>query len=69
VNADVPLVVGFTPGRTIMSSADPGEHELAIAFTEIDPCVVWADLELPAASFASPFLATIPGTDTYTDEV
>src|SRR6202008_354700 len=69
VNTDVPLVLGFTPGRTIMSSADPGEHELALAFTEIDPCVVWADLTLPAAKFSGPFLATIPGTDTYTDEV
>jgi hypothetical protein len=69
VNTDVPLVLGFAPGRTIMTSADPGEHELALAFTEVDPRIAWSGLTLPAAYFASPFLATIPGTDTYTDEV
>jgi hypothetical protein len=44
-------------------------------FLERDPIEAWdADFEkriagLPGVTFASPFLATIPGTDTYTDQL
>ena len=69
VSSDVPLVVGLMSGRTIMSSTDPGDHALALAFTEVDPRVAMQDLALPDAGFVSPFLATIPGTDTYTDDL
>ncbi len=69
VSSDAPLVVGFTSGRTIMSSTAPGDHALALVFTEVDPRVVMQDLSVPGADFVSPFVATIPGTDTYTDDL
>jgi hypothetical protein len=61
---DAPVVVGLTLERTIMSSARPPQHDLALAFG--------ADLNAPmpaGVGYASPFLATIPGTDTYTDQL
>jgi hypothetical protein len=66
VGAEVPLALGFTAGRTIMSATDPPPHTLVIAFTNLDPRLT----PLPEdAGFASAFLATIPGTDTYVDEL
>ena len=66
VGADVPLVIGLEPERTIMSETDPAVHTLALAFCATNPLTV----PLPAgAGFASPFLRTIPGTDTYTDDL
>jgi hypothetical protein len=66
VSSEAPLVLGFTAGRTIISNTDPPEHTLVLAFTEMDPRLT----PLPAdAGFASAFLATIPGTDTYVDEL
>jgi hypothetical protein len=52
--------------RTILSEADPPPHEFALAFCA-DPLGVFSGMraELDGAGFASPFLATIPGTDTY----
>jgi hypothetical protein len=61
---DAPTVVGLEMERTIRSSAQPPRHTLVLAFG--------ADLEASMPSdvgFASPFLATIPGTDVYTDQL
>jgi hypothetical protein len=54
--------------RTIVSSADPPSHTLALTFTA-DPFATFAVLDVTGVGFASPFLATIPGTDTYTEEI
>ncbi len=61
---EAPVVVELTLERTIVSSVQPPSHHLVLAFG--------ADLDAPmpeGVGFASPFLATIPGTDTYTDEL
>jgi hypothetical protein len=56
--------------RTIISSADPPPHQLVLAFCNDDPLVTFRRINLsPAVGFASPFLATIPGTDAYTEEL
>jgi hypothetical protein len=56
--------------RTIVSAADPPPHELALAFCD-DPIATFSALAgtLGGAGFASPFLATVPGTDRYTDDL
>jgi hypothetical protein len=54
--------------RTIISSADPPFHTLALTFSA-DPFATFAALDVTGVGFASPFLATIPGTDTYTEEI
>ncbi len=54
--------------RTIISSADPPQHRLALTFTP-DPLGTFATFDAAGVGFASPFLATIPGTDTYTEEI
>jgi hypothetical protein len=57
-------VVGLEAERTILSSVQPPRHSLVLAFG--------ADLDEPmptGVGFASPFLATIPGTDTYADDL
>jgi hypothetical protein len=66
VDAMIPLALGFTPQRTIMSAAKPPAHTLVLAFTVLDPVLT----SLPeTAGFASAFVATVPGTDRYTDEL
>jgi hypothetical protein len=74
VGPDLPLAVGFDPQRVIMSSANPGAHKLVLAFCAGDPLGVWSRVAPVLADrtdigFASPFLRTIPGTDTYVDEL
>jgi hypothetical protein len=49
-------------------------HALVLAFVDGDVLRVWRDRVEPAFSrvhvrFASPFLRTIPGTDTYVDDL
>ena len=71
---DLPLVVGFDPQRVIMSSASPGPHALVLGFCTRDPLGVWPRVASVLANrtdigFAGPFLRTIPGTDTYVDEL
>jgi hypothetical protein len=72
------IVVAGEPGpgmqfeleRTIIASADPPPHTLSIVRVPGDPIAAFTALELPAAvGFASPFLATVPGTDTYTEDL
>ena len=63
--------VGLSLSRTIVSSADPPPHELALLFCDRDPITTFRALELgrERIGFASPFLATVPGTDTYVEEL
>lgn len=64
---DAPAVVRLALERTILSSCDPPPHEVALAFCA-DPIAAVRSADLAGAGFVSPFLATVPGTDTYTEE-
>jgi hypothetical protein len=61
----------FTRERVIMASAVPPDHDLVLGFTWGDPFVAWRSVTplLDRVGFASPFLRTIPGTDTYTNDL
>ena len=71
----LPVAAVFTPERVILSEVDPPPFDLVLGFTAGDPIDAWrARVEpmlasLPAVGFASPFLRTIPGTDTYVDDL
>jgi hypothetical protein len=54
--------------RTIISSANPQPHRLALTFTD-DPLGTFATFDVASVGFAGPFLATIPGTDAYIEEI
>ena len=75
VGPEVPVAVVFTPQRVILSEIDPPPFDLVLGFTAHDPIAAWragvepALASMPAVGFASPFLRTIPGTDTYVDEL
>ena len=66
-----PMDLGMPPG--------PPERRLQMFFLEDDPAAVWDRFRTYAAdlaasgkgvvSFAAPFLPTIVGTDTYTDQL
>ncbi len=62
-----PAVVRLALEHTILSSCDAPPHELALAFCA-DPIAAVRSADLTGAGFVSPFVATIPGTDTYTEE-
>jgi hypothetical protein len=76
---DAPLVVALTQERLIVSVLDEpvidaASHVLALAFVHGDVARAWCDTIEPALAgvpllYASPFVRTIPGTDTYTDEL
>jgi hypothetical protein len=72
---ELPVVVGLTPERVILSEAEPPPHALVLGFTAGDPVDAWhariepAFARLPAVGFASPFLRTIPGSDSYVDDL
>lgn len=70
---DVPALVGVTLGltceRTIVSAVDPPPHTLVLTFTDDDPCAGAGAGANDDVAFASPFLAVVPGTDTYTDQL
>jgi hypothetical protein len=59
--------VGLRLERTILSEADPPPHDLVVALYATDPLVAFRELSphLGRCGFASPFLATIAGTDEY----
>lgn len=75
--------VGLVSDRTIVSATNPPPHTLVLTFTEGDPRPVFGALDRvgpdrvnpdrvndeAGSGFASPFLAVVPGTDTYTDEL
>jgi hypothetical protein len=69
IDADAQSTVGLTLERTILSQAEPPPHELVLAFCASDPIEQFAELALDDVGFASPFLATIPGTDAYVEEL
>jgi hypothetical protein len=63
-------------GPSDVPRAEGSDRRFAhLYFVERDPLEAWdADFEkqigeLPGVTFASPFLATVPGTDTYTDQL
>ncbi len=68
---DLPVAVGLRLERTIVSEARPPPHELVLGLCAGDPLAafntLWPSAE--AFGFASPFLATIPGTDEYADDL
>ena len=75
VGADVPVLVGLSRERLLASVLDVPAHVLLLAFVVGDVLDVWRRVVEPAVTgvagvgFAGPFLATIPGTDTYTDDL
>jgi hypothetical protein len=70
---ELDLVLAFASKRTIMSQAEPTDHVLVLGFCRASPLVVWRNRiapaldAMPGLGFASPFLRTIPGTDTHVD--
>jgi hypothetical protein len=76
VGPDLPLIVALRRDRLLLSVLDDvAPHVLLLAFTAADPIEVWNRVVVPALSsrsdigFAGPFLATVPGTDTYVDQL
>ncbi len=72
--------VALLQDRFVMSALDrpvddPDRHVLLLAFTDADPVALWRDevreraLAFGAVGFGGPFLATVPGTDTYVDDL
>jgi hypothetical protein len=68
--AQVDALVVLTLERTIVSQAETLPHNLALAFCS-DPLATFATMAdmVTGAGFASPFLATVPGTDIYADDL
>jgi hypothetical protein len=70
---ELDLVLAFASKRTIMSGAQPTDHVLVLGFCRASPLDVWrariapALDAMPGLGFASPFLRTVPGTDTYVE--
>jgi hypothetical protein len=76
----VPVTAAFEQERLIMSVlgddavTDPESHVLVCAFVDGDVLTAWREcieprLDDTTVLYASPFLATIPGTDTYVDQL
>jgi hypothetical protein len=69
------LMLAFASSRTIMTTTDAVDHVLLLGFCRRDPLAVWRDRvagtigDVPGLGFASPFLRTVPGTDTYVDDL
>jgi len=63
--------VGLRLERTIISEADPPVHDLVVGLYATDPLVAFRELspDLGGCGFASPFLATIAGTDEYAGDL
>jgi hypothetical protein len=68
---DVPVQVRLRLARTVVSAADPPPHELVLALCSGDPIATFSahSSQFAGCGFASPFLATVPGTDTYADRL
>lgn len=77
VGVELPLVVALRRQRVLVSVlGEPAPHLLLLAFVAGDVIDVWPRLVAPALAqwrgdvgFASPFLATVPGTDAYVDQL
>ena len=70
-DAGLPTAVGLQLERTIVSQADAPPHELDVGFWADDPVAAFRALapRVDGLGFASPFLATVPGTDDYADDL
>jgi hypothetical protein len=68
---DFPAVVGLELERTVLSEVQPPPHELVIGFCDADPIAAFEQSapQVAGCGFASPFLATRPGTDEYADDL
>jgi hypothetical protein len=72
---DMGLLLAFASSRTIMSTTDAVNHVFLLGFCRRDPLAVWRDRvagtigDVPGLGYASPFLRTIPGTDSYVDDL
>jgi hypothetical protein len=68
---ELPAIVVLELERTIMSEAAPPRHRLVLGFCEADPRAAFGERAalLAGCGFASPFLATRPGTDDYADDL
>jgi len=66
---DLPVTIGLRLQRTVISVLQPPPHEIVLGLCAGDPLAEFAALapSIEGCGFASPFLATVPGTDTYTD--
>jgi hypothetical protein len=76
LDAEIPTIVALRRSRLLVSVLDDvGDHTLLLAFVTDDPQEVWARAIAPAVharadvGFAGPFLATVPGTDAYVDDL
>jgi len=76
VGPEVPVVAGLHRRRLLVSAlGEPAAHRLVLCFVAGDPQEVWVRAIAPAVAartdvgFAGPFLATVPGTDTYVDDL
>lgn len=67
---DLPAEVVLELDRTVLSQAEPPAHRLMLGFCD-DPLATFerSATALATCGFASPFLATHPGTDDYADEL
>ena len=65
----IDALVILTLERTIVSEAQPPPHNLALGFC-VEPLATFGAVagQIAGAGFASPFLATVPGTDRYADD-
>jgi hypothetical protein len=75
-DADVAAAVELRLERTIISQAEPPPHDLLFVLCERDPLATFAARRkrfdgrgAVGGTFASPFLATVPGTDTYAGDL
>jgi hypothetical protein len=73
---ELPVIVGLRRERVLVSVLGaPASHTLVLAFVDGPVIDVWhrrvepALASLTGVGFAGPFLATVPGTDTYTDQL
>ena len=66
----IDALVMLTLERTIVSEAQPPPHNLALGFCA-EPLRTFGTVagQIASAGFASPFLATLPGTDRYADDI
>ena len=75
---ELPVIVGLRRERLLVSVLgvpEPEPHLLLLALVDGDVIDVWrrrvepALASLDGVGFGGPFLATVPGTDTYTDQL
>jgi hypothetical protein len=68
LDVTAPVTVTLALERTILSSANPPDHELVLAFCDDDPLRAFKAANVERCAYASPFLAAVPGTNTHVEE-